>query len=75
MVKFLHKSVFGYSVLGEMAAGDEVKVACQTMLECKSVKSLASQYKKDHPREDVSKYSIKIVEQGSGFIVNITAVA
>ncbi len=74
MVKFIHKSVFGYAVLGEMQPGDEVKVACQTKLECKSVKSLASQYKGDHPRNDVSRYPVNIEQQGDGFIVTVTAI-
>jgi hypothetical protein len=74
MAKFLLKSMFGYAVLGDMQPGEEVKVACQTMLECKSIKSLASQYKGDHPRPDVSRYPVSIEQQGDGYIVTVTAV-
>jgi len=75
MVKFLIKSMFGYASLEELKAGDQVKVACQTWLECNSVKSMASQYPKSHPRDDVSKYPTEIEKQGNGYIVTVTAVA
>lgn len=74
MPKFLIKSMFGYATLKEMQPGEQVKVACQTWLECNSVKSLASQYPKSHPRDDVKKYPTEIEKQGTAYIVTITAV-
>lgn len=75
MVKFLMKNAFGYSVLAEMQPGDQVKIACNTWLECNSVKSMTSQYRKAHPREDISRYPVNIETQKEGFIVTVTAVA
>ena len=75
MAKFYLKSMFGYAILKDMQPGEEVKVACQTWLECNSVKSMASQYKKAYPRDDISKYTTEIEKQGDGFIVTVTAVA
>lgn len=74
MAKFLLKSMFGYASLAELNAGEQVKVACQTWLECNSVKSMASQYRKAHPKDDISKYSTEIEKQGNGYIVTVTAV-
>ena len=75
MAKFYLKSMFGYAILKDMQPGDEVKVACQTWLEYNSVKSMASQYKKAYPRDDISKYATEVEKQGNGFIVTVTAVA
>jgi len=74
MGKFLLKSMFGFSTLKELKAGEEVKVACQDKPEYNSIRSLVCQYAKAHPREDVSKYSTDIEKQGTGFIVTVTAV-
>lgn len=74
MGKFLLKSMFGFSTLKELNAGEEVKVACQDKLEYNSIRSLVCQYAKAHPRDDVSKYSTDIEKQGTGFIVTVTAV-
>ena len=74
MAKFLLKSMFGYTSLRELNAGEEVKVACQDKLEYNSIRSLVCQYAKDHPRDDVSRYSTEIEKQGAGFIVTVTAV-
>lgn len=74
MARFLLKSMFGYATLAELKAGEQVKVACQTWLECNSVKSLSSQYAKAHPRDDVSKYSVDTEKQGNGYIATVTAV-
>lgn len=75
MDKFLLKSAFGINSMKEMEAGDTIKVACQTWLECNSVKVQVCNYKKAYPREDISKYETKTEKQGNGFIITITAVA
>lgn len=75
MARFLLKNMFGYAILKDMQPGEEVKVACQTWLECNSVKSMASQYKKAYPRNDISKYTTEVEKQGNGYIVTVTAVA
>ena len=74
MARFLLKSMFGYAALAELNAGEQVKVACQTWLECNSVKSMASQYPKAHPKDGISKYPTEIEKQGNGYIVTVTAV-
>lgn len=74
MENFLIKSAFGYAQLASMEPGDKLKVACQTQLEYNSVKSLACQYAKSHPKATISRYSCEREKQGDGYIAIITAV-
>jgi hypothetical protein len=75
MEKFLLKSAFGTKNMKEMLPGDVIKVACQTWLECNSVKVLACNQKNAYPRPDISKYETKTEKQGNGYIVTVTAVS
>jgi hypothetical protein len=75
MEKTLIKSMFGYDSLKDMKADDVISVVCSTWLERASVISLVSQCAKAHPDYGTGKFKTESQQQGTCYIVKVTAVA